>query len=141
MNLTDQVASLELCKRLKKLGVEQESYFTWYLIGRKNVDSCHVLRSGNSFLSYKEKIAAAFTVAELGEMLPHEIQHPGHICPFVLEIERIAEGWGIGYACPIHPGNGTEHFRGRYTEADLRARMRIYLIENKLVNISAGMEK
>jgi len=37
MKLEDQVCSLELAKRLKELGVEQESLFYWGLFGGGNI--------------------------------------------------------------------------------------------------------
>lgn len=67
MKLEDQVCSLELAIRLKELGAKQESLFYWfecpveykYVIGNPNKD----------WLNY-----SAFTVAELGAMLPFTIK-------------------------------------------------------------------
>ena len=63
MKLEEQVCSLELAKKLKELGVKQESYFWYYELYGDNAWSLGPLnKSGNHTLS-------AFTVAELGEML------------------------------------------------------------------------
>src|SRR5712671_5636785 len=73
-----QVCSLDLYRRLKELGVEQESVFYWCTISGTNqadlrpaivwfgkeLDLGHV---------YGEEISA-FTVAELGEMLPERCE-------------------------------------------------------------------
>lgn len=136
VKLEDQVASLDLCKRLKELGVAQESYFAWYLIERKDGDSCHVLRNGNSFLSYKEKIAAAFTIAELLEGLPQQVNG------FELEMFKNGERFGVRYYEQWSEWRQTR-FENQWDKnfANALAMMRIYLIENNLVNISAGMEK
>src|SRR5215470_19529204 len=69
MPLEQQVCSYELAKRLAELGVRQESVFWWvnkkvtYTGGRAS----HAPRHGE---------IAAFTVAELGEMLPDEVIIP-----------------------------------------------------------------
>lgn len=67
MNLEDQVVSLEYAKKLKYLGVKQESLFYWN-IGRLwyNLDSCGKIKF------------SAFTSAELGDILPiHVITKQG----------------------------------------------------------------
>lgn len=83
MKLEQQVCSLELAKKLKELGVKQESAFVWsvpnpekgrnerekLVLGKYcEVMLCHKARDwGEAFDVY-----SAFTVAELGEMLPAE---------------------------------------------------------------------
>jgi hypothetical protein len=71
MKLENQVCSLDLAKRLKKLGVKQESLFWWSahtepatLWNEWSLEK----QEGSPDTSY-----AAFTVAELGEMLPDYI--------------------------------------------------------------------
>lgn len=65
MKLEDQVVSLELAKRLKELEVMQESLFFWCDNWVHSQDSVyHSPTSSETF--------SAFTVAELGEMLPKE---------------------------------------------------------------------
>lgn len=63
MKLEEQVTSLELSKRLKELGVKQESFFNW---NNGKLESDHVMKNYNGY----ENCIAAFTVAELGELLP-----------------------------------------------------------------------
>jgi len=68
MELSKQVVFLELYKRLKELGVKQESLCYWYpTFGR--TDEYHVEYQGEDGRD-DEMVCAAFTVAELGEMLP-----------------------------------------------------------------------
>ena len=74
MKLEDQVCSLELSKRMKELGFPQDSLWWWGTLDGKMtiipksyymmVDS-GIWEKGND-----EKLCSAFTVAELGEMLP-----------------------------------------------------------------------
>lgn len=70
MKLEDQVTSIELSKRLKELGVKQESIFVWEwfndtFYGVKYFPFVVVPSQFNGYKTY-----SAFTVAELIEMLP-----------------------------------------------------------------------
>src|SRR5690348_16233353 len=70
MTIENQVCSLELAKRLKELSVKQESIFMWFT-HPKPADltwgrDCTV----STLSSISEHHISAFTVAELGEMLP-----------------------------------------------------------------------
>lgn len=74
---------------------------------------------------------AAFTVAELGEMLPPEIKDK--------KFQRFVHGWKdtageywIGYADSTLKFESRLLILGR-TEADARAKMLVYLIESKLI--------
>jgi hypothetical protein len=119
VKLEDQVCSLELAKRLKELGVKQfGTIFAWAPISNRGTSDDWDWQDGvvpNTFQADIEFVAA-FTVAELGEMLP-EMCHSGRD--------------GIGWLC-FQPGNPEPYFNGK-TEADARAKMLIHLIENKLV--------
>lgn len=67
MELEKQVCSLELAKKLKELGVKQESLFVWD-IKRKNLFyTKNNYPDGNIELLEQ---CVAFSVAELGEMFP-----------------------------------------------------------------------
>lgn len=122
MNLNDQVISLELAKRLKKLGVIQESQFYWEFcpdaggflpkakfiisyIGSHDIitgefTDCHRLRDQENY--------SAFTVAELGEILSSFKSWQEWLCQVSTMFEDTKE-------------------------ADARAKMLIYLLENKLM--------
>jgi len=120
MKLQDQVVSLKLAKELKELGVKQESLFYWADIkvdelasGKdKDLKLVYVNEEGN----YKYQISA-FTCAELGEMLKN--------CSFpypALTMNKI-------YRVNI---NGFPVIEDEI-EANCRAKMLIYLLENKLI--------
>src|SRR3990167_1449222 len=75
MKLENQVCSLELAKRLKELGVKQESLFYWSIPVWKSDDlpepHIGIVEPGCNYGD--DEIyhhASAFTVAELGEMIP-----------------------------------------------------------------------
>lgn len=112
MNLNEQVCSLELAKRLKELGVKQESLFYWS-------ENMRGEWSLNCPTRDRTSRCSAFTVAELGEMLfPNakintiKIGNVFYLYQFGLDKEFIAD-----------------------TEANARAKMMIYLLENKLIEV------
>lgn len=126
MKLEDQVVSLDLAKRLKELGVKQESlFYHWQFLndelGLYKYDGVHDYRRERKRNgAYWIRICSAFTVAELGEMLPFGFY----------ETWFLSEG--IRFQFPkVDPE--TQYFESAKTEADARARMLIYLIEIKLV--------
>jgi hypothetical protein len=123
MKLEDQVISLELAKKLKELGVKQESLFRWQEwrdLGYQGKGHpfvwCLEPGSGN----VREELSA-YTVAELGEMLPQGCES--------FKTQSPEKGWVCYW----------EHEKGRYNkcyghvEADARAKMLIYLLENNLL--------
>lgn len=128
MRIEDQVVSLELAKELKTLGEKQDSFWYWVIIDgyfdyqlvQKGYDP-HLRKPTKDFCS-------AFTVAELGEMLPqyaesYRIATNNFSCKFC---ELIEDEKG-------NPKNGKAIINVAKTEADARAKMLIYLIKNKLV--------
>jgi hypothetical protein len=128
--LEKQVCSLDLAKRLKELEVKQESLLYWgnYLAN----GSCRVLpRQGGSLdwsdgwdLKDWQEIAAAFTVAELGEMLPKEVRFPykgGRLRKLPQSIHIFhGNGWIVNYT----GGKSYEHYsQNADIEADARAKI------------------
>ena len=137
MKLEDQVCNLKLSKKLKELGVKQESLFYWLDGNVMSVDKIEWARiEFNSELttySLKE-IYSAFTVAELGEGLPESIITKQ--CPdsFYLSITKLENN--IWEVCYVTDTDYTVlHYTQDLIEANARALMRIYLIENGLVKI------
>ena len=146
MQLEKQVVSLELAKKLKSLGVRQESYFYWVDSEWRNKGFFVIARDGwacdcdfepgsghgcdlQELAEAEEDDAkigpgeivggyaySAFTVAELGEMLPGVL----------------SGNCGSGFKAIRGSVLGT-HAETCATEADARAKMLIYLIEKKIV--------
>lgn len=135
MKTEKQVTSFEISKRIKELGVVSKSILAWDEDGK--------LTSGyfgspqpEEYNKYDNRVSA-FTVAELGEMLPTRIDAKSkkdsrrHISYF---LTYEAGGCAAYYA----------HHMDIYqvlcnvsddTEADTRGKMLIYLLENKLITL------
>lgn len=140
MYLGDQVCSLELAKRLKELGVVQDSIFSWMRKsdGRMFVSSAYGCDCWLELGYESENAYSAFTSSEIGEMLPDCIdgvilfnnKHTtlidlnGH---FIKSSKKDNE-----YKIYIDGLTKVTIFFSK-KEADARAKMLIYLIENGLV--------
>lgn len=147
MKLENQVVSLELAQKLKELGVKQESYFMWHCAG----DRCSVGEVVEIFpdtnpefrmFNKTHNTASAYTVAELGEMLPCFVVS-GESRTYWLEGSK---DWNSSQGdntewnyCAVTTGDGKAGHTLEYciatTEADARAKMLIYLLENKLITL------
>lgn len=167
MELTKQVVSLELAKKLKSLGVKQESLFVWlfrnYKLSNPPQENWDVeLRQ--RYYKVGEQYSA-FTVAELGEMLDVGGYDKGFSVAFTqfelsgdnvfIEGKGLMQSYKSGrstrekpeYICyfnnwgrKIKKENGSDfdydvEFSAE-TEADARAKMLVFLIENKLVTLN-----
>ncbi len=141
MKLEEQVVSLEIAKKLKELGVEQESYF-WWVDTKEEGGEGFRLRE-NRTAEWLEHLKAtqpaaknmeyysAFTVAELGEMLPDRIESfEFQLCKYKNTIEHkfiyLMGYWDV-------ENHEWRYVQEGYTEADARGKMLIYLKENKLI--------
>src|SRR5205085_890168 len=121
MKLEDQVCSLELAKKLKDLGVNQESAFYWVenfdesdLEFVQNLPKSHLYRS-------KLVMYSAFTVAELGGMLPINYSSM-----------RTEDEFACFIPLSFAYENEAKYFYSN-AEANARAMMLIYLIEKGIV--------
>ena len=142
-----QLTNLELSKKLKELGVTQESLFywqcdvTWVRKGQKDGSIPYIFHSEHRKVVFKEdtresnddysgnyrvtrSVYSAFTVAELGEMLPN------YICSY--------NGGNSSWFCNSKFEDFTKTKKGvvttcviATTEADARAKMLIYLKEKE----------
>ena len=106
MPLENQVTSLKLSKRLKSLGAKQDSLFFWTDKGLMSDE--WIIESGVGV-----KIASAFTSVELGDML----KVSGKSFPLWSQARK--EWYWLDMTSK--------------TEANIRAKTLIYLIENKLI--------
>jgi hypothetical protein len=122
MKVEDQVVSPELAQRLNELGVRKESLFRHYLLGPftdGSFDTFTYYRSTQHDKNCADWVAA-YTVAELGKMLP------AHFPSLLNDFGK--------YHC--YSSSNTvkcDKVEVAGTEADARAKMLIYLLENKLI--------
>ncbi len=121
MELEKRVCSLELAHKLEKLGVEQHSMFFWNLYNKS------IMFGSPVGVNYR----SAFTVGELGEMLPDKIINNGDEFEFVGF--RDLHDWIISYR-KLHIHSFLNIIRSN-TEANARTKMLIWLIENKHIKI------
>jgi hypothetical protein len=130
MSLEQQVCSHKLAKRLEELGVRQESVFWW-------VDRKLTYTGGHASHAQLKGGIAAFTVAELGEMLPDDIIIPSkngtpHTHSLRFGRYRVA---GDRFWCAYPGGTARTNPEERaHTEADARAKLLIYLLEHHLLS-------
>lgn len=128
MKLEDQVISLEHAKKLKELGVNQISSFKWIKANHPTEKTCEAVieHSGALEDSYDDSPVsggwtltswAAYTVAELGEMLPVTMVFEKHKSGEW----RMFDNLNFGFIAIDN------------NEANARAKMLIYLLENKLI--------
>jgi hypothetical protein len=126
MELEKHVCSLELAKRLKELGVKQESFFFWH--AGPDVEPKIIIGQGYETANgFTYENFSAFSVAELGELLPMHLTDP----LISLQVFKTPAGWCIRY------DTGERVFWEELdpNEADARAQMLIYLLEHNLAEV------
>lgn len=137
------VVNLELSKRLKKLGVKQESHFSWAYVTRewgiwsmKDVVSWGYEEDFKDWLEERpriDKVYSAFLSSELGELLPKTIKPANKKTIYYQSIHWSSpdKKWCFRYTNSRH--NICLEMSFSESEADSRAKMLIYLIEKNLL--------
>lgn len=124
MELKNQVCGLESAKKLKELRVKQDSL--WYY--RNIIVLEHTIAHAHDDCRIEKNEYSAFTVAELGELLPS---------PLNTEKETYYLFYHQALTHNVYyksiDGNELPAQIIEETEAEARARMLIYLLENKLI--------
>lgn len=118
MKLEDQVCSLDLAKRLKELGVKQESVFWWR--GDRTEPQWYVAHERGPVYDVRY---AAFTVAELADRLGFATG------------KNILRAYGHVFNVPDTHVITASGLQQCMTSPDIAAKMLIYLIENKLITV------
>jgi len=121
MNYENQVVSLELSKRLKDLGFKQESLWWWII--RAEGNPIIVGKDKRYTTTFISSSYSAFTVAELGEMLPIGI---------VMTKYEFNKGGEIRWACAYNDENIGNRICDD-TLANCLARMLIWLRGKKII--------
>jgi hypothetical protein len=131
MKIEDQVVSLELAKELKELGIPQKSLF--YITPNKEIADKERIKFLSENIPFELEYYSAFTVAELGEMLPMEIKRD-----YYFETTRMMREKEVlkrdHWLCGYYKDHKKYFYQVLgYSEADARAKLLLYLIENKLI--------
>lgn len=119
MKLEQQVCSLELARELNELGTKQDSLFWWQVCEDSTTDLQYQKTTTNFGLPVRDWYSA-FTVAELGNLLGK------HCLSNSVEYGWACSCWGINPSVPTIFAD---------TEADARAKMLIFLIENGFMGL------
>ena len=149
------VTSLELSKRLEKLGVKQESEFYWmkpkekkYVLDESGLVECSLTEESGYYLGRASQVGlancedycSAFLSGELGEMLPHRLNLPSkrkYTGEMVngIQCRKSAKDWVVSYV-NYEVSNELErgiHYEEGKTLAEVMGKMLVYLKENKLI--------
>ena len=131
MKLEDQVCSLELARKLMELRAKQKSLFYWYYAMHDGVNSSWSIMYSTYALQADRY--SAFTVAELGELLPDFIQPNKDEDQFncIMMSKLICKNKTIYSVYSVVDDLSFECIN----EANARAMMLIYLLENKIICI------
>jgi hypothetical protein len=142
MKLSDQVITLEQAKRLKELGIDQQNatyYFYEQIVNGKTsypikpmqiiaesptIETNEELKEALSG-KIKNEVYAAFTVAELGQLLPDDVGNQRYL--LFDKFKGVYRSW-YGESVFHHL-----HEQKSASEAQSRAAMLIYLLENKII--------
>lgn len=129
MKLKQQVTNLELSKKLKELGVKQESQFYWYGNANMNtlqrVEPMEIISKADGKMFHGGVLYSAYTVAESGEMLP----------------DYFKSGRYNGKYYADQYEDNFDLLKGYSTEADARGEMVAYLFENNLSEVKIKEEE
>ncbi len=134
MTIYNYVTNLDLSKRLKELGVSQESYFWWCnypIVGFKVVDGDHCI------IQYEHY--SAFLASELGETLPERFD-AYRVNYIKFQKVRCEATQKYLYLCSYVEDGGYNADIFIYdcsdeNESNARAKMILFLIENDIVKV------
>ena len=121
MKLEDQVSNKELSEQLRDIGVPQDSLWYW----KRTPKGEYYIQAGKITYNNCIIIASAFTVAELGEKLPHKIKPNDCLLGLWVNKFQGPRCWGVGYGSIIQ--------YSETTEANARTKMLIHLIKEGAV--------
>lgn len=144
------VTSLELSKRLKALGVKQESLYYWTVFnaGKPSEFRGIVLRASDFYRSCDEHYSA-FLASEIGELLPDYTRELGNLEIGKCDTDHVSmerqdkRWWNVSYWTwenayshrhkDIFLQRKNSHLQQAETLQDTLALMLEYLIQNKMI--------
>jgi hypothetical protein len=127
--IAKQVCSPALAQQLKALGVPQQSLWYWVASSGR---AYPLLAADEDLFDaplFQAAAVSAFTVGELGELLPSTVEQDGEVLRF--RGLKFPRGFAVAYVpTEVDRYSGVETKAA--TEADARAQLLIYLLENSL---------
>ncbi len=136
MKLEQQLTSLSLSKRLKELGVPQDSLFWWVdWSAEQHPEGSHGWYLENSPHYKGCESISAYTVAELGELLPSYITevHTAETCQdFHSDVSGVGQyrKWACWYGQHTNPSYQIQH-----NEAETRGMLLEHLLTHSRITI------
>lgn len=133
MKLEEQVISLEYAKKLKELGVKQESLFWWDINNQQLISKAEFEWGYDEEIENIDGMISAYTVAELGEMLPALLNNKEKVYYGYLTLTKYDKGeWEIAYN--FDSLNNEIEIDSSSLATGL-AKMLIHLLENNLIKL------
>ncbi len=128
-HIAKQVCSPAVAQKLKALAVPQESIWYWIPSSGGKPSLLMTAEELREYPLFQVLADSAFTVGELGELLPSSIEHDGEVLAFLCL--KSPRGFSVAYL--LHPADRQSGIEIKApTEAEARAQMLLYLIEHKL---------
>ncbi len=140
MKLSDQCCTVEQGKRLVELGVDADATF-WWMPAKSSVHGEYI-----QYGYHSDAIAPAYNVAELGELLPAQVWYTSSRYNFtgwvnILHIKENVpnenDAEEVSYTSGYGPELGDRFAigHGLSTEAQARASLFIFLLENDIITL------
>jgi len=139
MKLKDIVCDFELAEKLDKLGVKCKSLFYWHVCNKKGIvkASSNTPQSPKHGVTYHSTIVySAYTVAELGGMLPSAIKSKNSSTHVINSYKLSVNDKHVSYLKHICSEIGDfDSVIDDIKEANMKAKRLIWCIENNHVNV------
>jgi len=126
--IAKQVCSPAVAQQLKERAVPQDSLWYWVASRRGQYPLLCTAEEVAEMPLFHRVAVSAYTVGELGELLPSDIEHDDEVLH--LRCEKSSRGFTVAYGHRGEPQGRIE--RRAPSEAEARAQMLLYLIENNL---------
>ena len=127
--IAKQVCSPAVAQTLKELGVPQESLWYWVASRRRQYPLLCSAAEVTAMPLFHRVAVAAFTVGELGELLPSTIEQ--HDAVLHWRCEKSSRGFTVAYV-GARGDQQTRLERKAPSEAEARAQMLLCLLEHAL---------
>ena len=129
VTIAKQVCSPAVAQQLKAVAVPQDSVWYWVASSRGKYPLLFTAEEVAEMPLFHIVAVSAFTVGELGELLPSTIEQNGEVLRFLCE--KSARGFTVAYVLS-RGEKQTRLERKAPSEAEARAQMLLYLVENNL---------